>query len=160
MTERTFDFEADYGAGYEALARRVLFGYDQLFAMALSWLRQGVGEEAQALVVGSGPGMELAHFGALEPGWRLTGVDPSAQMVALAREKVRANGLADRVTLVHGLVDDLPAEPGFDAASAVCVMHFLRDDGSKRAFLDGIARRLRPGARLALFEHGDLIRHQ
>jgi len=43
---------------------------------------------------------------------------------------------------------ELKDEKQYDAATAILVMHFLPDDGSKLNFLKAIHRRLKPGAKL------------
>ena len=107
-------------------------------------------------MVGCGTGIELATFGTAKPRWRITGVDPSDQMIRLAREKLRARGLADRLELLCGYTDDLPAEPVFDAVTLFNVMHFLPDDGSKLALLKAISTRLGNGGYFVMVDlHGD-----
>ena len=158
MSAEPFDFDGDYGDGYEQLARTVIPGYLSSFRQALALLRGRVGPRARVLVVGAGTGIEVVTFKAAEPGWRLTGVDPSAQMLEIAGHRVRQAGIRDGVTLIHGTVDDLDGSGrgGFEAATCFNVMHFLPDDGAKQALLGGIADRLAPGAPFVLFElHGD-----
>jgi len=96
--------------------------------------------------------LALAH-----PDWQITGIDPSAPMLAVAQRKVTAADLTDRVTLLPGSVSDLPDDARFDAATFLLVLHFLPDDGAKLAMLQAIAARLRPGAPLILTDqHADL----
>jgi len=96
--------------------------------------------------------LALAH-----PDWQITGIDPSAPMLAVAQRKVTAADLTDRVTLLPGSVSDLPDDARFDAATLLLVLHFLPDDGTKLAMLKAIASRLRPGAPLILADqHADL----
>ena len=163
MTPEPFDFDGDYGDGYEQLARMVIPGYLSSFRQALALLRGRLGPRARMLVVGAGTGIEIVTFKTAEPGWRLTGVDPSARMLEIAERRVRQAGVADGVSLVHGTVDDLGSgggagggAGGFDAATCFNVMHFLPDDGAKQSLLRGIAERLSPGAPFVLFDlHGD-----
>jgi tRNA (cmo5U34)-methyltransferase len=82
----------------------------------------------------------------------LTAVDPSADMLALARAAAEAAGLADRVRFLRGTPDDLPAGERFDAATALFVLMHLPDDGGKLRLLRGIAARLKPGAPLILVD--------
>ncbi|WP_244141978.1 class I SAM-dependent methyltransferase [aff. Roholtiella sp. LEGE 12411] len=44
------------------------------------------------LIVAAGGGMELITFGQARSHWLLTGVDPSAKMLAIAQEKVALHG--------------------------------------------------------------------
>ncbi|MDE2945420.1 MAG: class I SAM-dependent methyltransferase [Gemmatimonadota bacterium] len=151
-----FDFDGDYGGDYEYIARTVIPGYRSSFRQALALLRGRVGPSARVLVVGAGTGIELVTFKAAEPGWWLTGVDPSRQMIEIARHRMEEAGVEDGVRLVHGHVSDLD-EHGFAAATCFNVMHFLPDDGAKQSLLRDIAGRLAPGAPFLLFElHGDL----
>lgn len=132
---------------YAQTVQRVNVGYDLLFTLT-GCLLQGLGQSRlDLLVVGAGGGAEIARFLPSNPGWRLTGVDPSRDMLALAQDVVERLGLRDRVTLVQGTVDDLPADARFDAATCLFVLHFLPDD-AKLTLLRGIAARLRSGAPL------------
>jgi tRNA (cmo5U34)-methyltransferase len=132
--------------------RQVVPGYEQLNTMVLAFFEARVPLGASVLVVGAGTGSELVAFGWARPEWRLTGVEPSAQMADFAVERLRAAGLGGRVQLHRGYAHDLPAEPAFDAATLISVMHFLPDDGAKLSLLESIASRLRPGAPFALMD--------
>jgi tRNA (cmo5U34)-methyltransferase len=130
---------------YAQTVRRVNVGYDLLFTLTQSFLRALDQPQLELLVVGVGGGAEIERFLPDNPGWRLSGVDPSREMLALAQSKVEELGLRERVTLLRGTVDDLATEVRFDAATCLFVLHFLPDE-AKRETLRGIARRLRPGA--------------
>jgi tRNA (cmo5U34)-methyltransferase len=73
-------------------------------------------------------------------------------MIAITRERLRGAGLEARVRIHHGYVDGLPPAARYDAATLVCVLHFLPDDGRKLGMLASIAQRLRPGGRLVLVD--------
>jgi tRNA (cmo5U34)-methyltransferase len=132
---------------YERTVRAMNVGYDLAFTLTHCFLRALDRPDLRLLAVGAGGGAEIERFLPEDPGWRLTGVDPSRGMLDLARAKVDRLGLGERATLVAGTVADLPAEEGFDAATCLYVLHFLPDDG-KLALLRGVAARLRPGAPL------------
>jgi tRNA (cmo5U34)-methyltransferase len=106
--------------------------------------------DAAVLVVGAGGGIELRHFAKAHAGWRFTGVDPSAQMLAAAR--VTLGPFAARCDLIEGTVDAAPPGP-FDAASCLLTLHMIPDDGSKLATLQAIRERLRPGAPFLIVDH-------
>ena len=95
------------------------------------------------LVVGAGGGREIEQFLPSNPKWRLVGVDPSRDMLGLAQNAAERLGVQERVELVHGTIDSLPADRQFDAVTCLYVLHFLPDD-AKLALLRGIAARLRP----------------
>jgi tRNA (cmo5U34)-methyltransferase len=130
---------------YERMVQGVNMGYDLVFTLIHAFLRALQRPELHLLVVGAGGGAEIARFLPANPGWRLTGVDPSADMLALAQAKAAQLGVSDRVALVRGSVADLPQESRFDAATCIFVLHFL-PDAEKLALLRGIAGRLRPDA--------------
>jgi tRNA (cmo5U34)-methyltransferase len=137
---------------YEATVKRTNAGYDLLFTLTGCFLNALDQPDLDLLVVGAGGGAEIERFLPEHPGWRLTGVDPSRDMLALAQAKAERLGVAERVTLVRGTVDDLPDTARFDAATCMYVLHFLPEDG-KLALLQGVARRRLPGG-LALVAAG------
>ncbi len=136
-------------AEYEQTVRRVNVGYDLLFTLTGCFLRALGRPELDLLVVGAGGGAEIERFLPDNPGWRLTGVDPSRDMLALAAAKADRLGVGERVTLVRGTVDDLPPDARFDAASCLLVLHFL-PYADQLALLRETIRRLRPGAALLI----------
>lgn len=149
--------EGDRGRSYDADIRFAMPGYELLHETAAALLRNALGDEARVLIVGAGTGEEVLRLGQANPEWRLTAEDPSAEMIAVAREKIEAAGLSGRVELVVGGVRDLPEGENFDAATMILVQHFLPDDGAKLDILRATAERLRPGAPLFLANmHGDL----
>jgi tRNA (cmo5U34)-methyltransferase len=87
---------------YEQTVKRVNMGYDLLFTLTYCFLRALRRPELDLLVIGAGGGMEIERFLPDNPGWRLTGVDPSQDMLALAQAKADRLGLREQVTLVRG----------------------------------------------------------
>lgn len=156
MHEKAFDFDGVYGEGYEALARRVIPGYATLFPMISALIDPDLPPRARVLVVGCGTGIELVTFKRIRPDLRLHGVDPSDQMLELARRRVADAGLSDGIGYQHGYASDVPRSPRFDAATLINVLHFVPDDGSKAELMADIAARLKPGGVFVFFDlHGD-----
>ena len=147
-----FNFDGDYGADYDGLVERVIPGYDHLFQATLALFQTRLGDEARILIAGCGTGKELITFAPAQPRWRFTAVDPSLQMIEATAAAVERLGLGDRVTLHHGYVADLPEHAAFDAATVINVLHFLPDDGAKEALIESVARRVRTGGAVALFD--------
>ena len=142
---------------YDDSIRLFTAAYEPLFDMAHASLRSMVGENADLLIVGAGTGMEICTFGQKCENWHFTGIDPSADMLAIARQKIAEQGLSGRVELVNGYTDDLPAGRLYDGATCVLVMHFLPDDGSKLRLLKSISQHLKSGAPFVLVDDfGDL----
>ena len=110
---------------YEQTVKRVNAGYDLVMTLTGCFLRALQQPDLQLLVVGAGGGAEIHAFLPGNPGWRLTGVDPSQDMLALAQAKAEQLRVQERVDLVRGTVDDLPAEGRFDAATCLFVLALL-----------------------------------
>lgn len=91
-----------------------------------------------------GPARQVARV----TGCRVVGIDLTPAYVDAAREMSEAAGLADRVEFWCTDVSAFDRD-GFDAAFT---MHVQMNVADKPAFFAEIARRLRPGARLAVYE--------
>lgn len=157
MTGTTSDspkkFDPARAAEYETQSRIALAGYDACHELAACMLAAAIGSggAARILVAGAGGGArEVVTAGALEPGWRFAAVDPSQPMLDLAVARLREKGLLERTEVVLGTVDDLPAEPAFDGATLIGVLHHLPGEQAKRDILRALALRLKPGAPLIL----------
>ncbi|HET9597539.1 MAG TPA: class I SAM-dependent methyltransferase [Anaeromyxobacteraceae bacterium] len=153
MSEGPPRFE-DYFSGeatrrFDANVRARIPGYEVALRLASAVVAARV-PPGDLLSVGCGTGADLVEL-ARRPGWRVTGIDPAPDMLALAGERLRAEGLS-AVELRPGTVEDLPDAPAYDAALLCFVLHFVPDDGSKERLLAGIARRLRPCGRLVLLD--------
>lgn len=146
------NFDPEKSANYDDLARKAVFGYDQLFKMALSYLSRQPDENKNILVVGSGTGMELLTFGKQMPACRIMGVDPSEEMINISRARLEENELTPRVTLLKGHVNDLPEIEKYDAATLIFVMRFIPDEKGKLSLLKNISKRLKPGAQLIIVD--------
>jgi len=148
-------FNAEVAERYGEGIRLSCPSYDGLHQSLVALLR-ALPRDARHLSVGTGTGEELLTLGRHYPGWRLVGVDLSADMLRTCRRRVLAAGLAERVELFHGALQDYPGAGPFDAASSIFVAHFLPTSDAKRDYLRAIAERLRPGAWFVLADlHGD-----
>ena len=115
---------------------------------------------AEVLVAGCGTGAELQEAVAQRPDWRLGAIDPSAAMLAEARKRLAgANSPlagAPAIDWQQTTVEQLTEAPAYQGRYAgvlsVLVLQSLADDGSKLAFLTGLARSLRPGGQLVLVD--------
>jgi tRNA (cmo5U34)-methyltransferase len=156
MAETKIEFDRDRASQYDLDIRKAIPGYESLHGMTQSLLQTSLSKSARLLIVGSGTGMELVNYSKPNPEWFLTGVDPAAEMMAIAQSTLVARGLQERVNLHTGYVNSLPETEPMDAATLMLVMHFLTDDGAKLQLLKDIAQRLKPGATLILADlYGD-----
>jgi tRNA (cmo5U34)-methyltransferase len=119
-------------------------GWADMLRMTDLLLSESVPERGSVLVVGAGGGLELKRFAESHPKWLFHGVDPSRQMLSLARSVL--GPLSNRVDLQEGFVDEAPDGP-FDGATCLLTLHFVDVDGRARMLKD-IRNRLRPGAPL------------
>jgi demethylmenaquinone methyltransferase/2-methoxy-6-polyprenyl-1,4-benzoquinol methylase len=136
-------------ARYDLVNRVISLGIDQ------SWRRKTVralelapGARVLDLATGTADlALEVARSSA---DVRVVGVDPSARMLEVGREKVRRAGLEQRIELVQGDAQELPFEGGhFDG---VCMAFGIRNVPDRARALREMARVTRPGGRVAILE--------
>jgi len=137
---------AGHGRGYLEGPPRQVPGFASLHRMVEMLLAEQVPVDGRVLVLGAGGGMELKALADAQPGWTFDGVDPSADMLALAAETVEPH--ADRVRLHHGGIEVAPEGP-FDGATCLLVLHFI-DRAERARILAGLRQRLRRGAPFVL----------
>ena len=124
-------------------------GVHALHQMASILLAERVPADGRVLVLGAGGGMELKAFAKAHPQWRLTGVDPSSEMLDLATRTL--GPLAPRVSLVDGYIESVP-DTDFDGATCLLTLHFLSFE-ERLHTLRELKRRLKPGAPLVIAHH-------
>ncbi len=112
-------------------------------------MASGIGPGDRALDVACGTGKVTADlFRAAQPGGAALGIDFSAGMISIARER-RAPG-AEALTFQQGDALALPVEDGaFDAATIAFGMRNLAD--YQKGFAE-MARAVRPGGKVACLE--------
>lgn len=136
-------------ARYAENPPRVVPGFSDLQRMTRLLLAETAPADGRILVVGAGGGLELRAFAAAQPRWRFVGVDPSAEMLKLAR--LTLGPLADRAELHQSYIATAPEGP-FDGASCLLTLHFV-PVAERLATLVEIRRRLKPGAALVIAHH-------
>jgi demethylmenaquinone methyltransferase/2-methoxy-6-polyprenyl-1,4-benzoquinol methylase len=130
---------------YDSLAEILSFGQNARWRAELV-ARVSAGEPKRILDVATGTaGVAIAL--ATRSGAAVTGIDISESMLARGRERVRIEGLEDRIKLQSGRAEELPFRNGsFDAVSFTYLLRYVRDPVATVAEL---ARVLRPGGILA-----------
>ena len=174
MDDPTLGLAADR---YDLIQQQLIPGYGSLARLAVALLAASpLASEpgAEVLVAGCGTGAELQEAVAQRPDWRLGAIDPSAAMLAEARKRLagansplaganrrpaEANSRlagAPAIDWQQTTVEQLTEAPAYQGRYAgvlsVLVLQSLADDGSKLAFLSGLARSLRPGGQLVLVD--------
>ncbi|MBR0652051.1 class I SAM-dependent methyltransferase [Roseomonas terrae] len=145
----SFFSDPDTVARYAENPPKLVPGFADLQRMTLQLINERVGEDANLLVLGAGGGLEMKVFAEARPGWRLLGVDPLAEMLALATRTL--GPLASRADLREGTIDAAPPGP-FDAATCLLTLHFIPAEDRART-LGELWKRLKPGAPLVVAHH-------
>lgn len=147
---RTDPFGREMAAAYDARNSRlapISGGMHFLVGLVLA----GLPAAARVLCVGVGTGAEILSLARANPEWTFVGVDPSAAMLAVCRERLEQAGLLGRCELVHGTVDAAPEDAAFDAVLGILVAHFIGPE-DRAGYYRGVRDRLRPGGRFVSTE--------
>ncbi|MFZ0409564.1 MAG: class I SAM-dependent methyltransferase [Cyanobium sp.] len=153
-------------SSYDLVVQQLIPGYASLARLAVALLAASplaAARGAAVLVAGCGTGAELLEARGQRPDWQLTALDPAAEMLSVARQRLEQGGPegipaeAGVIRWHQSTVEELDAQAAFDGALSVLVLQSLPDDGSKLAFLTALARSLRPGGQLVLV---DLMRSE
>jgi tRNA (cmo5U34)-methyltransferase len=145
------EFNGEFSGAYDEKAKAIIPGYQVMYQLAQYLLEDKLGAQAKVLVAGVGTGREVLACSNANPEWSFVGFDPAEAMLQIAAKKLADKQLENKINLVHGLVTDVK-QKAFDAATAILVMHFLPDDGTKQEFLNEISARLKPGSPLILID--------
>lgn len=143
-----------WGWIYDLIARCgmrfILGGSEQALRLMTADLAQLQPGEA-VLDVGCGTGtLALVAKERVGATGRVTGIDPSAQLLARARRKATRRSL--EINFQPGVIEQLPfPDQSFDVVLSTLMMHHLPDD-LKRQGLAEIARVLKPGGRLLVVD--------
>lgn len=149
--DATDHFGDDHADIYDEKIRQVILGYDEMHDLSYYLLKDILTAEADILVSGVGTGHEALTYAGKQPGWTVTGVDPTPEMVRSAQVKTKNLGLESRVEIRAGTVESLK-KTDFDAATSILVMQFLKDNGDKEHYLKAIGERLKTGGKLVLID--------
>ncbi len=149
--EKQIDFNGKWSNEYDDTAHKIIPSYHSIYELTQHLLRDRLNNEARILIAGAGTGKEIIDCSQNNPKWFFTGFDPAEPMLSIAQKKMEAASLENRISLVHGKIDDV-TEKNFDAATSILVMQFLPDDGTKLNFLKGISDKLKPGALMILVD--------
>lgn len=141
--------DPDSVAKYAQAPPRLVPGFHDLQRMAALLLAENTEADARILVLGAGGGLELKLFAEWNPDWAFIGVDPSAEMLDLAKKTV--GPAATRMSFHTGYIDSAPLGP-YDAATCILTLHFIPEDERLRTLVE-LRKRLKPGAALIVAHH-------
>jgi tRNA (cmo5U34)-methyltransferase len=135
-------FSGDAVKSYLEGPPRQVPGFSSLHRMAALLMAERMPDNGRVLVLGAGGGLELKALAEAQAGWTFDGVDPSADMLQLARQITAEH--VSRIDLTEGYIDAAPEGP-FDAATSLLTFHFIPRE-QRLETLSQIRRRLKPGA--------------
>jgi ubiquinone/menaquinone biosynthesis C-methylase UbiE len=130
---------------YDGLIRSHTRLLNQPFVNMLSktGLRRG-----RVLDVGTGPGWIPIELALRHPEWEISAVDPSEDMLTLARRHAQDAGVSHRIRFIHGDAAALPFERGeFDLVFSRFTLHHLP---RPETLFDGCAHVTRGGGRILI----------
>ncbi|MFI3318550.1 MAG: bifunctional demethylmenaquinone methyltransferase/2-methoxy-6-polyprenyl-1,4-benzoquinol methylase UbiE [Rikenellaceae bacterium] len=84
------------------------------------------------------------------PEAKIVAIDPSEGMLKVAQEKIKAEGLEERITIEVGSAEALPTQDG--QADLITVAFGVRNFGNLQRGLDEIARSTREGGAVIILE--------
>lgn len=134
---------APLGPTYDRVGATLSFGQDPRWRRFL--VSRLPADGGHVLDVATGTGLVASAL--LERGFRVTGLDQSAAMLARARAR-----FGSRVELVEGSADELPfPDATFDHLTFTYLLRYVDDPA---ATLRELARVVRPGGTVAMLEFG------
>jgi tRNA (cmo5U34)-methyltransferase len=135
-------FSGDAAKSYLEGPPRQVPGFSSLHRMAAMLMAERMPDDGRVLVLGAGGGLELKALAEAQAGWTFDGVDPSADMLQLARQVAGEHG--NRIGFHRGNIDVAPEGP-FDAAVCLLTFHHIPIEQRLETLLQ-IRRRLKSGA--------------
>jgi demethylmenaquinone methyltransferase / 2-methoxy-6-polyprenyl-1,4-benzoquinol methylase len=150
LNRRARQLFAPLAQTYDRYAALLSFGQDPRWRRFLvSRVRAGPDDTVLDVATGTAAvAIELVR----RTGCSVVGLDQSPEMLAEARRRVSATGLAGRIELVEGTADALPFEDAsFDGLTFTYLLRYVDEPGRT---LRELARVVRPGGSIASLEFG------
>lgn len=149
MTRESADLFARIARRYDLMNRILSLGSDMRWRRVLADRLAG-SCPLRVLDAAAGTGDQMLLLCRQTGAARVTGIDVSMEMLAIARQKLAAAGVRGKTSLVAGDVHCLPFDDGsFDA---VTVSFGVRNFSDRARALGEIRRVLAPGGRLLVLE--------
>jgi tRNA (cmo5U34)-methyltransferase len=140
-------YDDEWASAYARRAEAAIPGREGLYRLCRAHLAD-LEPGARVLVVGCGTGEDLLPLARALPAARFVGVEPAEAMLAYCEQRVRDEGLSERVTLHATSLEGFAGAEPFDAATAVLVSQHVHPDEAAAAFFTKLASLLRSGSLL------------
>lgn len=144
-----FQWEHPKAFAYNDTIRKRIIGYEHLFILMADLIAVENVDAKHVIVVGAGGGQELATLAPLLPDARFTAIDPSDNMLMLAKARLAQEDIDVPITYIAGELVASEIEVA-DIVTCHLVLHFLKAHEAKRALLTQIAQSVRIGGRVFL----------
>lgn len=132
---------------YDSLNTFFSMGMDRLWRRRLA---KSISGSKTVLDIATGTGEVAIETVDVLPEASVFGVDPSSEMLLLARKKIVSRGLSERISLARSRAEELPFKDGsFDA---VTIAFGIRNTVDPALSLSEMRRVLRPGGKAAVLE--------
>lgn len=132
---------------YDSLNTFFSMGMDRLWRRRLA---KSISGSKIVLDIATGTGEVAIETVDVLPEARVFGVDPSSEMLLVARRKIVSRGLSERISLARSRAEELPFKDGsFDA---VTIAFGIRNTVDPALSLSEMRRVLRPGGKAAVLE--------
>ncbi|TGK10844.1 class I SAM-dependent methyltransferase [Leptospira stimsonii] len=140
-------FEGDRATQYENKIGKMIPFYSGVAELVASSLIDSIPQGKKILAAGCGTGADFGALMKVAPDrYRITGVDPSPEMIEQAKKKF------PNAELICSPVSGLEKSLLFSGATLLFVLHFLPDDVAKLSLLKDISSRLEPNGKFILFD--------
>ncbi|MDE6862566.1 MAG: ubiquinone/menaquinone biosynthesis methyltransferase, partial [Alistipes sp.] len=147
QVEQMFD---NIASTYDGLNHILSFNIDRLWRRRVVRIVRGTGAK-RIMDMATGTGDLAIAMAKRIPGSHILGVDLSRKMLDVAQNKIRRQGLDERIILQHGDAERLDAVAS-ESLDAVTVAFGVRNFDDLAGGLQQIHRTIRPGGTLVVLE--------
>ena len=137
-------YSTEWAENYTQLADAGIPGREGLYRICKAILTE-LPQGSKILVVGCGTGDDLIPLAKALPTSSFIAIDSAESMLDFCQERIKSEGLLERVTLHAKSLDSFQSTDSFDAATAILVSQHLAEDSEASEFFCQIARLLKPG---------------
>lgn len=135
---------------YNDTIRRRILGYETIFQLMADLVQVNHENPKNFLIVGAGGGQELSTLIPSFPNAQYVAVDPSDNMLHLAKLRLAEEQLNAAVDYYAEELQYVAFSEKFDVATCHLVLHFLQTTEQKKSLIEAIAQNVAPGG-LAFF---------